>query len=525
MPFKINLPNKEGNNTQFSFETENNIVFVGANGSGKTRLGAFISAQKEEVFRISAQRFLSIPTSLEPKAISTAQQDLKNKFKNLGQGNASVNVLNNYTALITLIFALQNKRDSDYVAEVKENTRLNIDTNIPIPEGPVEIIEKIWTDVLPHSIIHFKDHQIFVVNNNTEIKGRELSDGERVILYLIAQCIVVSDQSIIIIDEPEIHLHKSIISTLYNKIEQYCKDKLIIYITHDLDFAASRTDCHKFWIKSYNGGTSWNYEEINDSTIFPEPLLLEILGTRKKIIFCEGEYGSYDVSIYELVYPDFNVIPRGGADKVIEATKALRNNQTLHHLDVFGIIDSDYKENEEIDSLKSHGIFTISVAEIENLFCIEPILRIIAQHQAFTNIEEQITKVIDFLINELVKEFDVQVSSKAERIIQYKLQAYTKNDYNLQGIKGGLNDVLSSIDVDKIYEECRALFQDAIDSKDLKKLLLVYNRKSLPDRISTIFHLSKGAYSKLLIRLMKGDKKDEIIAAFKNYLPVFDKEN
>ena len=40
-----------------------------------------------------------------------------------------------------------------------------------------------------------------------EYKGRDMSDGERVGLYLIAQCLCIPKNKTIIIDEPEIHLH------------------------------------------------------------------------------------------------------------------------------------------------------------------------------------------------------------------------------------------------------------------------------------------------------------------------------
>lgn len=38
----------------------------------------------------------------------------------------------------------------------------------------------------------------------------EMSDGERVIFYLIGQCLAVPENGIIVIDEPELHLHKSV---------------------------------------------------------------------------------------------------------------------------------------------------------------------------------------------------------------------------------------------------------------------------------------------------------------------------
>jgi hypothetical protein len=53
----------------------------------------------------------------------------------------------------------------------------------------------------------------------------------------------------------------------------------------------------------------------------------------------------------------------------------------------------------------------------------------------------------------------------------------------------------------------------------LKQLLLIYNRKSLPNRISSIFGLANGEYGKLLVRLLKGSRQNEIILALKEYLP------
>lgn len=345
-----------------------------------------------------------------------------------------------------------------------------------------------------------------------------MSDGERVILYLIGQCLSLPDNSIIIIDEPEIHIHKSLVDKLWNKIETYLPNKLLIYITHDLDFASSRTDAHKIWLKEYNGGNSWKWQEIPVDEMLPEGLMLEIIGNRKDVVFCEGEVGKLDSTIYQLVYPDFHIIPRGGGSKVIEATKAFRANQSLHHLSAYEIIDSDYKEEEEIRALLQHDIHTISVTEIENLFCIEPILRVIAEHLEL-NPNEKVNEVIDFLIGSLNSEFDLQVTSKSEKIVEYKLGAYSKEANSEQGLIDGLNTTLGRIEITAIFNNSKRIFQSAIDSRDLKQLLLIYNRKSLPKRISGIFGLSNGEYTKLLVRLLKGSRQVELVNGLKEYLP------
>lgn len=52
-----------------------------------------------------------------------------------------------------------------------------------------------------------------------------MSDGERVGLYLIAQCLCIPENKTIIIDEPEIHLHRSIMDRLWTAIEAEREDR------------------------------------------------------------------------------------------------------------------------------------------------------------------------------------------------------------------------------------------------------------------------------------------------------------
>ncbi len=248
--------------------------------------------------------------------------------------------------------------------------------------------------------------------------------------------------------------------------------------------------------------------------------MLELVGSRKNIIFCEGENGNLDSTVYQLVYPNYHIIPRGSGSKVIEGTKAFRSSPSLHHLSAFGIIDSDYKEQDEIDALKLNDVHTISVAEIENLFCIEPILRIVASHLGFDE-NTKVNEVVDFLVDSLKTEFDTQVSSKAEKIIGYKLSAFSKESDSEQGLSDALNTTMSRIDIHTVYENTKSIYQEAIDNKDINSLLKIYNRKSLLTRISRIYGLNNGEYEKLLIRLLKGSQKESIISELKTFLPDF----
>lgn len=52
----------------------------------------------------------------------------------------------------------------------------------------------------------------------------------------------------------------------------------------------------------------------------------------------------------------------------------------MHHCSVYGIIDRDYRSDYEIEKYKESNIFTIAVAEVENLFLVEELIRLMATH-------------------------------------------------------------------------------------------------------------------------------------------------
>lgn len=72
---KIHLPTINGNLVEV--ETSQSILFIGANGSGKTRLGAWLHNKQEYksiIHRVSAQRVLRFPVSSELKSLESSEQ-------------------------------------------------------------------------------------------------------------------------------------------------------------------------------------------------------------------------------------------------------------------------------------------------------------------------------------------------------------------------------------------------------------------------------------------------------------------
>lgn len=174
-----------------------------------------------------------------------------------------------------------------------------------------------------------------------------MSDGERAIFYLIGQTLTASPDSLIIFDEPELHIHRSIMSSLWDELEAARPDCGMVLISHDLEFVASR-DGQKYVLRDYDPAAGWTIEAVPDDADFTEEVATLILGSRRPVLFVEGKGGSLDQAIYRACYPDWTIIPRGSCEEVIHAVVTMRANAALTRVTCAGIVDADAYDTAEV---------------------------------------------------------------------------------------------------------------------------------------------------------------------------------
>ena len=140
--------------------------------------------------------------------------------------------------------------------------------------------------------------------------------------------------------------------------------------------------------------------------------------------------------------------------------------------------------DEEVESYKESKIYTLAVAEVENLYLSEDIVKIVAANQAL-NPDETFMRVKDFLFKEFQIEYDLQLASMCAKEIRHKLQCYTKPQENsLEALKSQMELLKNSINVELIYQNRKHEIDQIIGNKDYAGLLRIYNRKSLHERVS-----------------------------------------
>ena len=167
-----------------------------------------------------------------------------------------------------------------------------------------------------------------------------------------------------------------------------------------------------------------------------------------------------------------------------------------------------------------HGIYTLEVAEVENLFCTKEILALVSERLS-RNVQDDFTSASTFIFGRLNSELENQISLRAVSEIKFKLNVFDETAKGVDALKTALNGLTGSINIDEIYEENKQLLEKVFADKDYENLLKFYNRKSLSSQISQHLGLTNGELPELVVRLSKGQSSDEIRNILKPYFGAF----
>ncbi|MDU6410899.1 MAG: DUF4435 domain-containing protein [Yersiniaceae bacterium] len=537
---KIFLP-KNTNGDHEEIDCIDSIIILGANGSGKSRLGAWLEMQgpqKEKVHRITAQRSLVFPAKTSPIGLKAATDSFhwseipsnwdeqtfqQNKLSMRSQRRYGIAVngaenspLSDFTELMVLLF-------SENYAGLQENedTYRRTGNLAPPPISKLRKLQDIWEGILPHRKLKFDASDVYVYptgDESTTYNAKALSDGERVIFYMIGQVLCSAENAIILIDEPEIHLHKAIQDKLWKTLEEARSDCLFVYLTHDLDFASSRYSAIKIFMRAFDG-VNFNWQVMPDDNFLPDHLLLELVGNRKPVIFVEGNGDSHDLEIFKLTYPQHLVKPVGGCSEVIQATKAFRNLNGLHQLNCFGIIDRDYLSDGQIEAYARNGVYTLKVAEIENLFLVPELIKAVAD-QLMLDKEETFEKVKNFVIDSFKRELKNNSLNFTKHRLALLLGSYSSNSNDINVFESDFLQYISEIDIPTLYNEAVTYGQQQIESGNYIEILRIYNKKDLIRNISHLFSI-KGENGNYLDKVRQMNKlgRCNIGAVLTEYVP------
>ena len=536
----VNIPRKDNSNLELTLKAGKTTIIIGANGSGKTRLAVYLEEQLgEKAHRIAAHRALSLNPNVDRIPETKARQyltygdsgnsvSISNRKYYRWKNNAPTSLLNDFDRLLQYLFAQQT------TLAVENNQKLNRREKITNSKTKLDILQEVWERLLPLKKLHITADDIRVSSTSIEsadYSASEMSDGERAVFYILGQVLSANEDSILIFDEPELHIHKSIISNLWDEIEKLRPDCSFLMITHDIEFAATRV-AKKYVIRNYYSDPAWDISEIPDSELDEQTITL-ILGSRKPILFVEGEKTSLDMATYRLCYPEWTVIPKGSCKDVIQAVSSLRKlNEDMPILNIkcAGIVDRDTRDSAQIQELEEQDIKVLRYSEIENIFSLSSVAYEILKIEGFTDYElnnkkEQFeAELLDHIKNELSGDkLEVFVAKRIHRRIDAYLKkidfADTKNGNEIKDKLSSELSVLTESEINKWISEMRDEIQECIKNEDIDRLLCIYENKGLLAKTASILaSTSKSNFEGWLMRQLKVPN-NSLLQAIKSVLP------
>ena len=192
-------------------------------------------------------------------------------------------------------------------------------------------------------------------DENAAFRIAHLSDGERSATIMAATVLIVEAGTLLLIDEPERHLHRSIVVPFLSALFEQRQDCSFVISTHEISLPISSPQSRVLLIHrcewSGSNATAWEANVFDASEELPEELKLAILGARQRILFVEGEEHSLDQPLYCALFPGVLVVSKGSCGEVQRSVNGLRDTESTHHVRAFGLIDADGRSQEEMTLL------------------------------------------------------------------------------------------------------------------------------------------------------------------------------
>jgi hypothetical protein len=120
---------------------------------------------------------------------------------------------------------------------------------------------------------------------------------------------------------------------------------------------------------------------IESNADLPDDVRKAVLGSRRQIIFIEGDDASPDRRLYQLIFENATTVPKGSCSDVIHAVDGIRGAGDLHWVQAFGLIDRDNRTPDEVAALEQKGVFALRVHSVEALYFGSVARRTVAEHQ------------------------------------------------------------------------------------------------------------------------------------------------
>ena len=370
-------------------------VFLGANGTGKTKILQELKAQAE-TFLPGFQ-----PVNIEGGRAVKMYDSLELTAQNFNQFKTSDDILKRFrghrgsTLTSRIFFGLKALEQMGIDAKIAhsdavvrwEEMGCDKDTRPGLPDEPMLRVFETFNDIFPSITLQYKPHNRRLVchKQGSAYGPTGLSDGEKQVFSILVDIIELTDsKSVLFIDEPELNLNPGLANRLWSSIEALLPEAVFIYATHSVSFAMRGTVKHLVVMSNHNE----NIQEIAELGELSHDDQAELLGNipgllaQGNTLVVEGHDESFDSIFYHWLLEgiDFSPTAVGGSEDVVAiTTREGKWKKITPMVKLAGIVDRDYKSEGRISNIESKGVMVLDHHEAESYLCDPTLLADLSQ--------------------------------------------------------------------------------------------------------------------------------------------------
>ncbi|MBO6754685.1 MAG: ATP-binding protein [Roseibium sp.] len=457
---------------------------MGPNGSGKSSLMHHIYSQSPQSSRrISAHRqiwFESNSLDLTPKRKEELEQQYKGQDNNISSRWKDWNAAQrSQIAIFDLVDAesISNQK----IADAMRAGNTDEAQKLACSQSPLELLNSIFrVSNLPIKIsIGNGSSLVATIGDGTPFSIAELSDGERNALLIVATVLTAPMHQLMIIDEPERHLHRSIVSPLITSLMSHRPDCAFVVSTHDISLLLDQENTSALLIRTYQHDPKvWDADFVAKVGDIDGTLAHSILGARRKILFVEGVAGSLDNQLYQILFPDVSVTPLGSCVSVERAVRGIRGTEALHWISAYGLIDSDQRSEDNISALADSCVVALPFYSVEALYYHPKVFEMEAAN--ISKVEElDVPSAIQTAREEALKAIEGNVEQLAAKVAERKVRdSLMSNAPSWKEIGPEVAPI--KIDIVEIFEFEKSKITELLRSDDLNAILASYPLRKTP---------------------------------------------
>jgi ABC-type cobalamin/Fe3+-siderophores transport system ATPase subunit len=493
------------------------VVVIGPNGSGKTRQTRQITAPTTIDF-INALRNTRVAPELPAVGVDTARNNFNSQRAQTRTNHWEL--AGEFDYMLSQLLAQHSMSAIEFARAYRENPAGGA---VPA-ETALHLVENLWSEVFPGRELHWSDWKPVIKNRSTGAEltysGNQMSDGEKAALYLAGR-VFSADPGVLVVDEPETHLHSLLASRLWNVLQEARPDIRFVYVTHDLNFAMSRQDAI-FVLASPTAGL----RALDLGGSLPDDVAEALLGSASlsffasRVVFCEGESSSLDSQLFEAWFngPDTVVKAVASCQRVIRCVEAVSMSGIAAALTAVGLVDGDYHP-EAFRSVLPAGLTMLKLHEVESLLSDPDVVSAVCAHlaQSFDRAiyrECLLTTVTDDQVRRVAIE---RWKRRLEPYLEGLVSGVSKKQESLSDLTAEIPQIFDhktwAFSPEQILEEERVRVEGARSSTDLESLLAIFPGKQMLPVAAKQAGLQVPAYLQLILAGLQGKVANEFGSA------------